>query len=139
MQGMPRRIVYVTFYELIAIALSTVAMQLVTSADLVSASSLAVVASVIAILWNLAYNALFEAWEARQAVRGRSLRRRIAHAIGFEAGFVVTLVPLFAWWLGISLLEALVLDAGMIVLFLVYTFLYNLAFDTVFGLPAAAR
>jgi uncharacterized membrane protein len=42
---------------------------------------------------------LFERW-ARQAVRGRSLRRRVAHAIGFEGGSVFTLVPLFAWWFG---------------------------------------
>jgi uncharacterized membrane protein len=27
------------------------------------------------------------------------------HAIGFEGGLVVMLVPLFAWWLGIGLWE----------------------------------
>ena len=36
-------------------------------------SVVALVASVIAVLWNLAFNALFERWESRQAVRGRSM------------------------------------------------------------------
>ena len=36
--------------------------------------------------WNFLFNQVFEAWETRQTVRGRSLRRRIVHAIGFEGG-----------------------------------------------------
>ena len=39
----------------------------------------------------------------------RGVARRIAHALGFEAGLVVMLVPLFAWWLGVSLWQAFVL------------------------------
>ena len=95
-------------------------------------------ASAIAILWNLSFNALFERWESRQKVRGRSLRRRIAHAIGFEGGLVAFLVPVFAWWLDVSLWQALVMDLGLVVFFLVYTFVFNWVFDRVFGLPASA-
>ena len=43
-----------------------------------------------------------------------------------------------AWWLGISLVEAFVLDLGFLAFFLVYTFAFNLGFDRVFGLPASA-
>jgi uncharacterized membrane protein len=49
------------------------------------------------------------------------------------------LVPLFAWWLQISLWQALVLDVALIAYFLVYTFVFNLAFDRIFGLPASAQ
>ena len=93
----------------------------------------------MAVVWNFIYNSLFEAWEARQATRGRSVARRAAHAIGFEGGLVAVLVPLFAWWLNISLWEALVLDLGLVVFFMIYTFLFSLAFDRVFGLPASAQ
>jgi uncharacterized membrane protein len=72
-------------------------------------------------------------------VRGRSFKRRAAHAIGFEIGFIVTLVPLFAWWLDIGWWHALVLDLGLSAFFLVYTFAFNLAFDKVFGLPLSAQ
>jgi uncharacterized membrane protein len=103
------------------------------------ASVAAIAASAIAVVWNLVYNTLFERWEASQAKRGRSLLRRVVHAIGFEGGLVVTLVPLFAWWLDISLWQAFVLDLGLIVFFLVYTFVFNLLFDRVFGLPTSAQ
>lgn len=139
MQGIRRRIIHVTFYEVFAIALSSVVMLGTTPADLKLATVASVLASVYAVVWNVSYNSLFEAWEARQPVRGRSLQRRICHAFGFELGFLVVLVPAFAWMLGISLVEAFILESGMILLFLVYTFAYNLAFDRIFGLPASAR
>ena len=85
-----------------------------------------------------AWNWLFEAWEARQPAGGRGVLRRVAHAIGFEGGLLVFLVPLMAWSLGIGLVEAFVLDLGFLAFFLVYTFVFNLAFDTLFGLPASA-
>ncbi len=139
MQGIRRRIVHVTFYEIFAIALSSVVMLGTTPADVKLATIASVLASVFAVVWNVTYNSLFEAWEARQSVRGRSLARRVCHAFGFELGFLVVLVPAFAWLLGITLVEAFVLESGMILLFLVYTFAYNLAFDRIFGLPASAR
>jgi uncharacterized membrane protein len=52
---------------------------------------------------------------------------------------VLVLVPLFAWWLDISLWEALVLDIGLLLFFMVYTYIFSLAFDRVFGLPASAQ
>lgn len=39
------------------------------------------------------------------------------------------LVPLGAAWLGVSLLEALMLDIGLMLFFLPYTFCFNLAYD----------
>jgi uncharacterized membrane protein len=138
MQGVKRRVVYISLYEGIAIVVASFGLAAMSGQGLGHSGALAVIASVIAVAWNLAFNALFERWEARQAVRGRSLRRRIAHAIGFEGGLVAFLVPTFAWWLGISLFEALVMDLGLVIFFLVYTFVFNWAFDAVFGLPASA-
>ncbi|KAF1021296.1 MAG: hypothetical protein GAK30_01916 [Paracidovorax wautersii] len=139
MQGLKRKIVYVSFYELIAVVITTTGLALLSSHSAGHASVAAVASSAIALVWNLVYNTLFEAWESRQAKRGRGLARRIAHAIGFEAGLVVMLVPLFAWWLDVSLWHAFVLDLGLIVFFLVYTFVFNLGFDHLFGLPASAQ
>lgn len=138
MQGPARRIVFVTLYEAIAIIASSTGMALLFGVAPSHAGALSVMASGIAIVWTLVFNMAFEAWEARQPVRGRSLGRRVAHAIGFEGGLVVVLVPLMAWWLGVGLLEALVLDIGLIAFFLVYTFVFSWAFDQIFGLPASA-
>lgn len=138
MQGIKRRVVYISLYEGIAIVVASVGLALMSGQGLGHSGVLAVIASAIAVVWNLAFNALFERWEARQPVRGRSIGRRVAHAIGFEGGLVTLLVPTIAWWLNISLWDALVMDLGLVVFFLVYTFVFNWAFDSIFGLPASA-
>ena len=88
MQGVKRKVVYVSLYEGIAIVVATLGLAGMSGQDVHTAGGVAVAASVIAILWNLAFNTMFEAWEARQAVKGRSLKRRIAHAIGFVHAFL---------------------------------------------------
>lgn len=138
MQGIKRKVVYVSLYELIAVAITSFGLATLAGQELGHAGVAAVASSAIAVLWNLVYNTLFERWESRQAVRGRGLLRRTAHAIGFELGLVIMLVPLFAWWLQVSLWQAFVLDLGLIAFFLFYTFIFNLAFDRIFGLPASA-
>ena len=140
MQGLRRRVVFVVLYEGIAVASTSLGLAAVSGgADhLASASFVAVGSSAIAIVWNLAFNWIFERWEARQPVRGRSLGRRIAHALGFEGGLAVMLIPLVSWGLGVTLAEAFLLDLGLLGFFLFYTFAFNWAFDRIFGLPASA-
>lgn len=139
LQGPWRRVLYVTLYELIAIAVATAGLAQLSGQGAGHSSVVAVAASAIAVLWNVVFNWAFERWESRQTVRGRSVARRVAHAIGFEGGLVFTLVPLFAWWFNVSLWEAFVMDLALIVFFLCYTFVFNWAFDRVFGLPASAQ
>ncbi|MBO7411907.1 MAG: PACE efflux transporter [Ottowia sp.] len=137
LQGARRRVLYVSVYEFIAITLSAIVFAALGQSA-VSASALSVITSATAIAWNLAFNAMFEAWERRQSKRGRSVARRVAHAIGFEGGLALMLVPFMAWWLGITLWQALLLDVGLLLFFLVYTFVFAWVFDHLFGLPAAA-
>ncbi|MBL7087617.1 PACE efflux transporter [Acidovorax sp.] len=139
MQGVRRRVLYVTLYELIAIVVATFGLAVLTGQSAAHSGVASVAASVIAVAWNLLFNWVFERWEARQAVRGRTVWRRMAHAVGFEGGLVFTLVPLFAWWFDVTLWQAFVMDLALIVFFLVYTFVFNWGFDRVFGLPASAQ
>lgn len=139
MQGVRRRAIYVTAYEALAILLSSAFLAAIFDASAAHAGAMSVAASAIAMTWNLVYNWGFERWEARQATGGRGFARRAAHALGFEAGLVLALVPLMAWWFDVGLIEAFLLDIGLIVFFLVYTFVFNLAFDRLFGLPDSAR
>ncbi len=139
LQGIWRRVVYISLYEVLAIALAGLGLMLMSGESLVASGALATATSAVAVVWNLVFNSLFERWEARQPVKGRSVKRRVAHAVVFEAGLVLMLVPLIAWWLDIGLWQALVMDLALVVFFLVYTFVFNWAFDAVFGLPASAR
>lgn len=129
---------YLVLYELLAIAAATLGLALLTRQGAAHSGLASAAASAIAVVWNLLFNQAFERWESRQPRRGRSLRRRVAHAAIFEAGLVVTLVPLFAWWFGVGLWQAFVMDLALIVFFLCYTFVFNWTFDRLFGLPASA-
>ena len=51
------------------------------------------------------------------------------HAILFEAGLLVVLIPFAAWWLDIMLLAALKLECGLVLFFLVYANLFNRIWD----------
>lgn len=138
MQGIRRRVVYVALFEGIAIAITSTSFAALTGSGMGHASVAAAGSSVVAVVWNFIYNALFERWEARQTKRGRGLVRRIAHALGFEGGLLVVLVPLIAWWLRISIGAAFAMNIGLVAFFLVYGYVFNLAFDALFGLPASA-
>ncbi|QHJ01103.1 PACE efflux transporter [Xylophilus rhododendri] len=140
MQGIWRRVVFVGLYEGIAIVCTSFGLSATTGGEqqLGRATLVAVACSVVAVLWNLVFNMLFERWEAGQAKRGRSLARRVAHAVGFEGGLALMLIPLVAFGLGVSIVQAFWLDIGLLCFFLVYTFVFNWAFDRIFGLPASA-
>ncbi len=60
----------------------------------------------------------------------RTLKVRIGHAFGFEAGFVLIGLPIAAFMLNISLWQAFVLEIGFFLFFLPYTMAYNWLYDT---------
>jgi uncharacterized membrane protein len=101
--------------------------------------ALAVVLSAMALCWNYVFNAAFEWWESRQSVKGRSLARRVVHGAGFEGGLTLILVPVMAWWLDTTFLNAFLANVGLLLYFFVYAIAFTWAFDKVFGLPQSAQ
>ncbi|MGQ0610956.1 MAG: PACE efflux transporter [Paracoccaceae bacterium] len=134
-----RKVLYAVSFEIIGILIAGLALMALAGADPVRSFSLSALAATIAMAWSYAFNSLFEAWEARQASAGRSRARRAAHAILFEGGLLAILLPLTAWWLGVSLWTALILEGWLIAVFILYTYLFTWAFDAIFGLPQSAR
>jgi uncharacterized membrane protein len=133
-----RRVLQAVLYEGIAIAVVTPVLALVFAHPVGSAFVLSALMSTIALAWNYVFNSLFERWEARQATKGRSLSRRIAHGVGFEGGLALILLPVMAQWLQVSLLQALTADLGLLAFFFFYTVGFTWVFDRVFGLPKSA-
>jgi uncharacterized membrane protein len=109
-----RRIVQAALYEGIAIAVVTPTLMLAFSHPPGSAFLLSALMSSIALTWNYLFNLVFERWETRQIVKGRSLARRIAHGVGFEGGLALILLPVMAYWLEVSLWAAFVADVGLL-------------------------
>jgi len=138
LQGAKRRLLFVAFYEMFAIVAASLLFMLTGQSSLHS-GVMAVVSSAVAIIWNLSFNWSFEQWELRQQVKGRSFLRRAVHALGFEAGLALILIPIMAWWFSITLWQATVLEAGLLVFFMAYTYVFNWCFDHLFGLPLSAQ
>jgi uncharacterized membrane protein len=133
-----RRVLQASLYEIFAIAFVGPVLSVAFDKPAISTIGLAVVLSTIALGWNYVFNTLFERWESRQSVRGRSLARRLAHGMGFEGGLVIILIPVMALWLDISPLSAFLANLGLLAFFFVYAIAFTWIFDRVFGLPESA-
>ena len=91
------------------------------------------VASLIATAWNFVYNLWFDkALLAWRGTTGKTLPIRVAHALLFEGGLLVLFLPLLAWYLGITLWQAFIMDIAMSVFYVVYGFVYNWVYDKAF-------
>ncbi len=132
-----RRITYAVIFEILAVGFTTLIL-LILGNDTSSSFIVGVVSSTVALTWNLIFNWGFEAFERRIGVTHRPWYMRATHALLFEGGLVAMLVPAIAWILGISLLEAFILEIGLLIFFLIYTAIYAWIFDRVFGLPEPA-
>jgi uncharacterized membrane protein len=133
-----RRVLQAVLYEVGAIAFVGPVLGLAFGKPASSTFLLAFVLSTIALCWNYVFNALFERWESRQVVKGRSFGRRLVHGIGFEGGLTVLLVPVMAFWLETTFLAAFLANLGLLAFFFIYAIGYTWAFDKVFGLPQSA-
>ncbi len=92
-----------------------------------------IVSATIATLWNFVFNLGFD--RALLRLRGsvhKTMAMRVAHTLLFEAGLVVMLIPMIAWYLDISLWAALLMDIAIVIYYLVYGFLFNIAYDHLF-------
>ncbi|MCS2607957.1 PACE efflux transporter [Halomonas dongshanensis] len=125
----PRRITYVVFFELFAIALATLLLTTLSGGEAHSSLPVAIASSLAAVVWNFIYNTYFERWEMRRGIKTRSLGLRVAHAAGFETGLVLILIPLFMWWYQVGPLGALKMELALLVFFLVFTFVFTWIFD----------
>lgn len=139
LQPVTRRITYVIIFELIAIVLSSMILSGMSDRQVTDSLPVAVGVSLIAVVWNYAYNTLFESWERKNGITSRSVTLRVAHTVLFEAGFIVLAVPLFMWWYQVSFVTAFMMELGILVFFLVYTFVFTWLFDKIVPIAASQQ
>lgn len=133
-----RRVVYAVVFEALAIVFTTLILAALGNSAGPS-FLVGVVSSVVALIWNMVFNTLFEKWEARSGHTGRPLWVRILHMTLFESGLVLFLVPAVALILQVNLWEAFLYELALIIFFLIYTGVYAWCFDRVFGMPDSAQ
>jgi uncharacterized membrane protein len=96
--------------------------------SLAKMGALTLAVSLIAMAWNIVFNAGFDRVQHRAGFIKTPIVR-IVHTLLFEIGLAVMTVPLAAWWLGIDLWEAFWLDAGILLFFVPYTLIFNWSYD----------
>lgn len=136
MRTTPDRIRHTISFEIVAIAMVMLLGNRLFGMPAVNMGAVGIASSVVAVTWNYLYNLGFD--HALLRLNGsvrKSWTMRAFHAVLFELTLTLLLLPVIAIILGITLLEALVIDLSLTVFFLAYTFLFNLAYDWLFPVP----
>lgn len=130
------RIRHAISFELIALLIVTPAGALFFDKPISDIGVIAVGGATIATGWNYLYNLGFD--HLLRRLTGGTLKSpliRVAHAVLFELGLLIVLLPFVAWYLNISLWEALVMDIAFALFYVVYAYIFNWAYDRLFPLP----
>ena len=132
------RIRHAILFELVGLVLMIGGGSILTGFDPHSLGVIGVVASLIATVWNYVYNLMFD--RAMLRLRGSVIKThpiRALHALLFEAGLLILLLPFVAWMLGVSLWQAFLFDLAIAIFYIVYGYAFNWGYDRVFPLPEA--
>jgi uncharacterized membrane protein len=136
MRSVRDRIRHAICFEVIGLLLVTPLGALAFHMPMEDIGVVSLVSATLATAWNIVYNYIFDLALRRFTGTTRKGRlARVGHAILFEVGLLVVLLPFIAWYLGVTVWQALVMDLAFAVFYVVYAFVFNLAYDRVFPLP----
>jgi uncharacterized membrane protein len=129
-KSITERVFQAVGFELLAIVICTPLLAWVMDKPMLDMGVVTMAIAALALAWNVLFNGLFDRLLKRLAM-ARTAWVRVVHALLFEGGLVALGVPLIAWWLDISLWQAFVLDIGVLLFFLPYTYVYHWVYDVV--------
>ncbi len=125
-----RRVIHAILFEVCALIILVPMMSYGFGMDMLHFGALAVALAFCAMACNMIYNHVYEIVEKRYGWR-RTVARRVLHAAGFEAFFMAIALPLTAWWLEMTIIDAFMLDLLFSVFYLLYAFSFNWVYDIV--------
>jgi uncharacterized membrane protein len=126
------RAVQTLLYEAGGIAIAAPLYDLIFGAGAAQSVTLMVVLSVILLIWIPLFNWLFDLVEWRLTFRPASDRPhglRMLHAFGMEATSIVVTVPAIMLVGGHGFWEAVAVDLGLSVLYVVYAYVFHILYD----------
>ncbi|MBK3746172.1 PACE efflux transporter, partial [Paraburkholderia aspalathi] len=107
------RIRHALSFEIIGLALVTPLGALAFGMPVFEIGIIGLVGATLATFWNYIYNFGFD--HLMQRMRGstqKTLIIRVLHAINFEIGLLIVLMPFIAWYLDVSLWQAFLIDVS---------------------------
>ena len=139
MRSTSGRIRQAVSFEIVGLLIATPLFACTFGHPLDEIGVLALLGATAATLWNYLYNLGFDQLLCRLTGRPhKTVPVRILHAIIFEATLLVLLLPLFAWWLGITLLEAMLMDLSFAAFYAVYAFVFTWIYDALVPMDRCA-
>lgn len=127
-KALTERVIHAISFEGLATLILAPTAAWLMQRSVVEMGGLSILLATLAMVWNIIYNALFDRlWPTPRVVR--NLRVRALHAIGFESGFIIIGVTMVALVLGVSLMQAFMLEIGFMLFFLPYTMAFNWVWD----------
>ncbi|MBB4053449.1 putative membrane protein [Devosia subaequoris] len=130
------RIRHALSFEIIGILLATPLGALFFGLHGGDSAVIVIGSATVAMAWNYVFNLLFD--KALNRLAGTTLKTgpiRILHAVMFEIGLLLMLMPLIALYLGITLWQAFVMDLAFALFYMGYALVFNWAYDRLFPLP----
>ena len=127
-KSLTERVFQALGFEGLALLICTPLLVWVTGRPALEMGAVTLGISLLALSWNVVFNSLFDRLKARLQLANGGWTR-VLHALLFEGGLILLAVPLIAALMKISLLEAFILDIGVLLFFLPYTYVYHWGYD----------
>ncbi|WP_017223736.1 PACE efflux transporter [Moritella dasanensis] len=124
------RIFHALLFEVLAVSLSILGLIIFTNHDPQTLSGTMIVIASMAMVWNFLFNWLFDLFFPGDKDK-RTLKLRLFHVIIFEAGLLILTVPVMAYILTISIVDAFMMDIVVTVFITLYAFIFNWVYDNV--------
>lgn len=133
------RLRHVLLFELLALSIAIPAGSSLFGLHESTMGIIGIGSAITAMLWNYLYNLVFDRVMTHlYRTTHKTLRIRLVHTLLFEAGLQVVLLPGIALYTHAPLLQTFSLSLSLALFYLVYAFVFNMAYDRVFPLAHKA-
>ncbi|MBE3463306.1 PACE efflux transporter [Enterobacter cloacae complex sp. I1] len=122
------RIFHAVIFEVTANVIIALSLAWLMNVSVLQSGSLSVISALTATVWNFFFNKFFDSLQKKHQFQRTFLVRAI-HAVGFETGLIISLIPVAMFMLNLTIAEAFFVEIGLVLFFLPYTMLFNWLYD----------
>lgn len=127
-KSVKERVFHAVIFEVTANVIIALSLAWLMNVSVLQSGSLSVISALTATVWNFIFNKLFDSLQKKHQFKRTFLVRAI-HAVGFETGLIISLIPVAMVMLNLSVTEAFFVEVGLVLFFLPYTMLFNWLYD----------
>lgn len=127
-KSVKERVYHAVIFEVTANVVIALSLARLMNVSVLQSGSLSVISALTATVWNFIFNKLFDSLQKKHQFQRTFLVRAI-HAVGFETGLIISLIPVAMVMLNLTVAEAFFVEIGLVLFFLPYTMLFNWLYD----------